>query len=236
MSNSDIDKSLHKEHRNRLRKKFFESDGDALEPHELLELLLYSVNSQKDTNPTARALIKKFGTIYNVFNASEKELKSIKGVGQQTVTLLKLQGALLRKYQIDIGNQKGNLKLTPQNAGKYAINFFYGYSNETAVMFALDANCRLISSQVIGKGTVNKVHVSVRDIISAAISAKAVYVILAHNHPNGTLDFSPGDLKFTLELEMALNYVDIRLLDHIIVADGQYLSMMKQIEILKNKE
>lgn len=229
MTKTDEDKNLHKEHRNRLRKKFFESDGDALETHEILELLLYSVNSQKDTNPIARALIKKFGTLYNVFTASDKDLRSISGVGEQTVTLLKLQGALLRKYNIDRENQKGNLKLTPRNAGRYAVNFFYGYSNETVIMFALDAACRLISPVIISKGTVNKVNVSVRDVIAAAIGAKAVYIILAHNHPNGTLDFSDEDLKFTIELERALNYVNICLLDHIIVADGKYLSMANQI-------
>lgn len=229
MAKTEEDKNLHKEHRNRLRKKFFESDGDALEPHEILELLLYSVNSQRDTNPVARSLIKKFGTLYNVFTASDKDLRSVRGVGEQTVTLLKLQGTLLRKYNIDMENQKGNMKLTPQNAGRYAVNFFYGYSTEAVIMFALDANCGLISPIVISKGTVNKVNVSVRDVIAAAIGAKAVYIILAHNHPNGTLDFSEEDLKFTVELERALNYVNICLLDHIIVAGGKYLSMANEI-------
>ena len=94
MSDSEEIKNLHKGHRDRLRKKFYESDGDAIEPHELLELLLYSVNSQKNTNPVARKLIMKFGTIYNVFSASEEELAEVEGIGPQTITLLKLQAAL----------------------------------------------------------------------------------------------------------------------------------------------
>lgn len=227
--NNELQKSLHQGHRDRLRKKFYESDGDALEPHELLELLLYSVNSQKNTNPSARALIKKFGTIYNVFSANENDLRNVEGIGEQTVTLLKLQSALLRKYCIDMENQKENLKLTPRNSGRYAISYFYGYSNEAVIMFALDGAYRLISSVPINKGTSDAVNISIRDIISAAIKTKAVYVILAHNHPNGTLGFSEEDLKFTVELEQALNFVNIRLLDHIVVADGKYISMINQI-------
>lgn len=227
--NNELQKSLHQGHRDRLRKKFYESDGDVLEPHELLELLLYSVNSQKNTNPSARALIKKFGTIYNVFSANENDLRNVEGIGEQTVTLLKLQSALLRKYCIDMENQKENLKLTPRNSGRYAISYFYGYSNEAVIMFALDGAYRLISSVPINKGTSDAVNISIRDIISAAIKTKAVYVILAHNHPNGTLGFSEEDLKFTVELEQALNFVNIRLLDHIVVADGKYISMINQI-------
>lgn len=76
------DNDLHKDHRDRLRKKLYSDDGDTLEPHELLEVLLYSVYTQKDTNPIARALIKRFGTIYNVFEADQKELMSVPGVGK----------------------------------------------------------------------------------------------------------------------------------------------------------
>ena len=228
---SEKDNNLHKHHRDRLRKKFYESEGDALEPHELLEILLYSVNSQKNTNTIARALLKKFGTIYGVFKASDSELRSVDGIGEQSIALLKLQAALFRRYNIDMENDKGNMQLTPKNSGKYAASFFYGYANETAIVFALDGGYRILSSVPVGKGSIDKVNVSVRDVVKAALETKAVYIVLAHNHPNGTLKFSDSDLKFTVELERALNFVNVRLLDHIIVSDGKYLSMINQLNV-----
>ncbi len=235
MSDSEEIKNLHKGHRDRLRKKFYESDGDAIEPHELLELLLYSVNSQKNTNPVARKLIMKFGTIYNVFSASEEELAEVEGIGPQTITLLKLQAALLRKYYTDIENGRKNMRLTPKNAGKYAVNFFYGYSKETAILFSLDKDCRVICSTSLGKGSADRVHVTIRDIVKIAIDTKAVYLILAHNHPNGTLKLSEADIKMTLEIEKALSFLNIKLLDHIIVADGKYVSMSNQLDVYKEE-
>ena len=163
--NNSAKKNLHKNHRERLRKKFFSSEGDLLEPHELLELLLYSVYTQKDTNQVARALIKKFGTIYNVFEADKEELKSVPGVGEQTALMLELQAALLRRYNIDKISSVKNMKLTPKNSGKYISNFFHGYANETLMMFALDAECKIISAVPVSKGTVDRVQAYVRDIV-----------------------------------------------------------------------
>lgn len=227
MTDKENVKNLHMGHRDRLRKKFYESDGDTLEPHELLELLLCSVNSQKNTNPIARELIMKFGTIYNVFTASEQELSEVEGMGKQSVTLIKLQAALLRRYYVDIETGKKNMRLTPRNSGKYIASYFYGYARETAILFALDKECRVIRSTVLGKGSEDKVHVTIRDVVKAAMETKAVYVILAHNHPSGTLDVSAADVRLTSEIERALSFMNIKLLDHIIVADGQYLSMIE---------
>ena len=226
-------KNLHKQHRDRLRKKFFSTDGDLLEPHELLELLLYSVYTQKDTNQIARMLIKKFGTLQNVFEAEPEELLAIPGVGDQTVTLLKLQAALLRRYNIDRANTPDNMRLTPKNAGKYVTNFFHGYANETLMLFALDSDCKIISTVPVGKGTVDKVQVYIRDIVKLVMESKAVYVLIAHNHPNGTLMASHNDLQFTLELERALAFINVRLIDHVIVVGDKYLSLANEYKIFE---
>ena len=111
---SEKDNNLHKHHRDRLRKKFYESEGDALEPHELLEILLYSVNSQKNTNTIARALLKKFGTIYGVFKASDSELRSVDGIGEQSIALLKLQAALFRRSsRVQPSSRRASRSLDP---------------------------------------------------------------------------------------------------------------------------
>ena len=225
------DNDLHKDHRDRLRKKLYSDDGDTLEPHELLEVLLYSVYTQKDTNPIARALIKRFGTIYNVFEADQKELMSVPGVGKQTAAMLKLQAALLRRYNIDKAKTPDNMQLTPKNSGRYIANFFHGYANETLMLFALDSECRIITSLPVTKGTVDSVQAYVRDIVKYAMEAKAVYVIIAHNHPHGTLTPSTNDIRFTLELEKALAFINIRLIDHVIVSADKFISLANQFDI-----
>lgn len=228
--------SLHANHRERLRKKFFESDGDILEPHEILEILLYSVYAQKDTNQIARRLIKKFGTIYNVFEADHRELMAVPGVGEQTAAMLKLQAALLRRYNIDKINTPVNMRLTPRNSGKYIVNFFHGYANEILMMFALDSDCKIISTIPVSKGSVDRVQIYIRDIVKNAVESKAVYVVLAHNHPNGTLSASKSDIEFTIELEHALAYINVRLIDHVIVAGEEYLSLANEYRIFDNSD
>jgi len=231
MAEEKTSKDLHKNHRDRLRKKLMWSDGEVLEPHEMLEILLYSVNAQKDTNGIARALLKRFGSVYNVFAASEEDLMSIPGVGKQSATLLKLQGTLLRQYNADKMNVPKNLKLTPKNAGAYVRTYFEGYSYEMVIAFVLDAECNVITAASVAKGTDDMVQAYVRNIVKLAMDTKAVYVILAHNHPGGTLTASENDIEFTLALERALTFINIRLVDHIIVAGDKHLSLANEFHL-----
>ncbi len=232
------EKNLHKNHRERLRKKFMDSNGDALEEHELLELLLYYVYTQKNTNDIARRLLKRFGDIYNVFEASAEELMMVEGIGPQAAALLMMQAAYTRRYIVERYCEErkqnpNNISLSRENAGDYIINFFYGYKDEILMMFALDANLKVKSSVRLAKGTIDKVQFFAREIMQNALSSKATYVIIAHNHPNGVLQASENDLFFSMELEKALDYVGIKLIDHIIVSGKQYLSMSREYNIFK---
>jgi len=224
-------KNLHKGHRERLRKKFMNDDSDILEGHELLELLLFYVNPQKNTNGIARDLIRKFGNVFNVFEAEESDLLQVDGIGPQAAAFLKLQAKLLRRYNIEKENARTGMKITPRNAGKYIINYFSGYKNEVLMLFALDAECNLITTVQLAKGTIDKVQLFIRDIVQKAMGTQARYVIIAHNHPSGTLRASENDVRFTLELEKALAFVDIRLVDHIIVANENYLSLAMEYNV-----
>ena len=233
MKEESENRNLHKNHRDRLRKKLMYNDGEVLEQHEMLEILLYSVNSQKDTNPIARELIKKFGNIYNVFSAPEEDLLAIPGIGKQSVSLLKLQEVLLRQYNADKMNIHKNLRLTPKNAGSYIKTYFEGYSYELVLVFVLDYECNVITVSQVARGTDNMVQAYVRNIVKIAMDTKATYVIIAHNHPNGTLEASKSDLEFTIALERALAFINIRLVDHIIVAGDKYLSLANEFDLFK---
>lgn len=218
-----MDKGLHEKHRERLRKKF-EEGSSLLEDHELLEILLFSIRPRINTNDIARQLIRRFGSLKGVLSADEEEIKSVNGVGDQTTAMIKLQYELLRRYNAEM-LAPANLKLTPKNAGKYIVSFFEGYTKEHLIMFALDIDCKIINQAIIAIGTNRKIQVYIKDILKRAVEMNAVYVIISHNHPGGTLKASNNDIEFTIALEKALNFLDIRLIDHIVVANENYISI-----------
>ena len=144
----------HEGHRNRLREKLFNFEEN-MEDHEMLEILLYSVYPRQNTNRIAHNLIDRFGSIYNVFAATEAELMSVEGIGKQAAAVIYEQSGLLRRYSVDKMNAPSNMVLTPKNAGRYIMNFFEGYSNEVLILFALDAECKIKKRVIVSKGSID---------------------------------------------------------------------------------
>lgn len=221
----------HKGHRERMRKKFLEHGIDSFEQHEILELLLYYSYTQKNTNIIAHNLLKKFGSLSAVFDADYKSLMEVEDVGETTATLLKLQSAMCRIYMEDKFKDVKNEQMTPANAGSYVKTLFYGYTTEVFYLLSLDAECRLISADIISKGTVNSAPVYPREVVKKALETGAAFAILAHNHPNGALFPSDSDIKITKMIEDALSYVKVRLIDHLIVAENRYISLAKEYHV-----
>ncbi len=224
--------NVHKNHRNRLRQKFIENDIEALQPHEVLELLLFYAYRQRDTNEIAHNLLKKFGSLSGVFEADINSLQEVEDVGYNTAVFLKLQGNIQRYYMKEKFSKMRNLQITPQNIGEYARHLFYGYTDEVFYLISLNSNCEVISADIISKGTVNSSVVYSREVVKKALETKAVFVILAHNHPNGVLAPSEGDVKTTKVLAEALNFINVKLIDHVIVARGEHISLFKDYKIL----
>lgn len=224
--------NLHKGHRDRLRNKFIENDIEVYESHEVLELLLYYAYRQRNTNDIAHRLINKFGTLSGVFEADIKSLMEVDGVGKETAVFLKLQSTLQRYYMKEKMQGKGMPKITPDNAGEYVKELFYGYTDEVFYLVSMDSDCRLIAYDVLAKGTVNATTVYPREVVKKALETNAKYVIMAHNHPNGVLAPSEEDVNTTRIVNEALSFVNVRLLDHIIVAGERTLSLFKSYNIL----
>ena len=102
---------------------------------------------------------------------------------------------------------------------------------ETVVMLALNVKNNVIGCFEVTRGTVNESPVYIREIATRALLSNAVSVILAHNHPGGSLRPSDGDLNFTKKAKDALKLLGINLLDHIIVSSAGYYSMAEQREV-----
>ncbi len=224
--------NVHKSHRSRLRKKYVENGIDSFPPHEVLELLLFYSYRQVDTNEIAHRLLKKFGTLTGVFEADIQSLTEVEGVGPNTAVFLKLQSDIQRYYMKEKFSKIKNLQITPDNVGEYVQHLFYGYTDEVFYMISLNSDCELISSDILSRGTVNSIAVYSREVVKKALDAKASFVILAHNHPNGILAPSEADVKTTKILNDALSFINVKLIDHVIVARGDSISLLKDYNIL----
>ncbi len=226
--------SLHEKHRERLKEKFLEFGLDGIEEHELLELLLYYAVPRQNTNEIAHRLINEYGKLSDILEADVSNLMQIKGISKHSATLFKLILACINKY-LNEQNDIANAMLTPQNINIYIKNLFYGHTNEVAYAVLLDSDCIVKKVKKLSQGTVNAAPLYTREVVKLAVNEKYPYVILAHNHPNGSAMPSKADFERTKAIELALNFIDVRLVDHIIVSGEEVISLAKNFNFFENE-
>ena len=214
----------HDGHRSRLRQRFLKNGLDPLTDDQALELLLYYAMPRKDTNPLARKLIAHFGSLSAVLDAPVHELMGVEGVGEQTATLISLVTPLSRRYLIGRSNQ-GDVVSSTQACGEYMLPYFFGSREEMVYLLCLDAKCRVLLCKLLQHGSIHSASFSIRNAAAAAMSCNATSVVLAHNHTSGVALPSHADVATTKQLREALSALVINLVDHIIVADNDYVSM-----------
>ena len=216
--------SIHDGHRQRLKNRFREEGLDHFEEHEVLELLLYHAIPRRDTNPTAHELLDRFGSLSQVLEARPEELAKVPGMGDSAATFLSLITAVGRYYLVNRTMQETILP-SIEKCGQYLVPFFYGRRNETVFILCLDAKCKVLCCKEMGEGSVNSAGVPIRRIVETALGANATSVILAHNHPSGFALPSGEDVQTTRRVAMALDAVEVQLVDHIVVADDDFVSL-----------
>ena len=221
-----MEPSIHKGHRQRLKKRFLEYGLDSFTDIQALELLLFYSIPQKDTNPIAHKLIEHFGSLSQVLEAPTEELILIGGIKEHSAALLNLINEMSRFYLVDRAKREKVLP-TLDDCARYLQPYFYGRSVETVFLLCLDAKCKVIRCKNMGEGSVNVAEISTRKIVETAIREGATTVVLAHNHPSGIAIPSPEDIQTTRRIAAALQSVEIQLADHIVVADGDYVSMVQ---------
>lgn len=215
---------IHKDHRKRMKKRFLEQGLDGFSDFQALELLLFYGIPQGDTNETAHKLIERFGSLSQVLDAPAEELMRVNGIGEHSAILLRLINDMGRFYLVDRAQQERILP-TISDCARYLLPYFHGRRLETVFLLCLDAKCMVISCREIGEGSVNSAGLSVRKVVETALREGASSVVLAHNHPSGIAIPSPEDIQATRRAAMALQAVEVCLVDHLVVADGDYVSM-----------
>ena len=216
--------SMHTGHRQRLKQQFIENGLDGFTDIQVLELLLFYSIPRIDTNPIAHSLLERFGSLDRVLEAPPTELMEVEGIGENAATFLSLITAASRYYQI---KRSENVKILTSvtDCGNYLLPHFHGRTNETVFLLCLDAKCKVLCCKELGEGSVNSASVPIRRIVETALLSKAVSVVLAHNHPSGVALPSPEDVVSTRRTAAALAAVEITLVDHIIVADDDFVTL-----------
>jgi len=220
-------KNPHDEHRQRLKNRYLMEGLDSFYDYQALELLLCYAIPRKDVNYVAHDLIEHFGSLSAVFEAEISELKEINGIGDHSAILLNLMPKMWRLYQKEKYSAH-KLMDSPSAWGEYAKTLFIGRTNEVFYLICLDTQHRLNHAALLQEGTINEVLVYPRRVVEAALRHKAKSVILAHNHPGGSLRPTTADMDITWQLADAMYHINVDVLDHIIVAGDRYVSFAEK--------
>ena len=214
---------IHDGHREKVRARFLAAGLDAFADHEALELLLYYAIPRRDTNPTAHALMERYGSLSAVLEAPAEDLRKVEGVGESAAVLLRLVPQLCRKARL--AGVRETVLNSVERAGAYLLELFAGLNREVLYQLCLDQKGKLLACKRLSEGGANHTEMNIRLLLGNAILTSASGVILSHNHPSGIALPSEDDFNTTERARAALMTIGVKLVDHIIVADGDFVSM-----------
>ena len=214
---------IHDGHREKMRRRFLETGLAGFADHEALELLLFYAIPRRDTNALAHQLLERYGSLETVLAAPVEDLQKVKGMGESAALLLRLVPMLTERSR----RKEDTLVIlnSTEKAGNYMLHRFDGKKNELVYELCLDRKGKLLASKLLTEGDVNGAELNIRKLVGNALMTNASAVILSHNHPSGVALPSSEDFTTTDRVRTALESVGVQLVDHIIVADGDFVSM-----------
>ena len=228
---ADKKKNNHVKHRKRMKEEFSKSGFKGWQKHRVLEYLLFQTIPVKDTNDMAHNLINKCGGFTNVFYADKKEIMEVDGVGPKTAEYLSMIGEFIRYYN-NVIYDKDSFVLDSNTSEQYFRDLFAGHSRESFYIICLDPQSRILNCECVFEGSFESMDVDITKIMRIAVRCEASHVVLAHNHPSGIAKPSNADIVSTQAVERALPMGGVKLLDHIIFADGKCVSMSNEKMLL----
>ncbi|HEY5067522.1 MAG TPA: DNA repair protein RadC [Xanthobacteraceae bacterium] len=211
-------------HRERLRDRFREAGTDALSDYELLELLLFRAQPRRDMKPIAKALLEKFGSFAEVISAPEKRLAEVEGIGEASITDLKIVQAAASRLL------RGQVKKRPALSSWSAVLDYcrtaqaFADREQFRVLF-LDKRNQLIADELQQVGTIDHTPVYPREVVKRGLELSATAMILVHNHPSGDPTPSRADIQMTQQIISVASPLGISVHDHIIVGKDGHASL-----------
>jgi DNA repair protein RadC len=222
------DKPHYHGHRQRLRERFVKSGLDGFADYEIVELLLTLAVPRSDVKQPAKALIARFGNIRGILDAPIEELRAVPGVGSVTPVALRIIKAAATLYLQQASEQR-DILAEPERLASFWRMRIGALPHEVFEVGYLDSSYRLLRDgiETLEEGTVDRAAVYPRRVIEAALRRSAFGVVLAHNHPNGTVSPTEQDKLLTRAIVLAAEAVSVRVVDHLIVSAQDAFSFRK---------
>jgi DNA repair protein RadC len=216
----------HSGHRQRMREELKNLGASSFYDHKLLEMFLFPYIPRKDTNEIAHRLLDTFGSLKNVIYADWKELHKVKGMTEIAALNISLLPEIFNRinYQYELTAQRIDNYVQAKNIACATLSH---KTKEEVLIICLDSAGKIVRKRIISQGGLKETYVNTRSIAEEAFRFSADKILVAHNHPSGHLAPSQNDIKFTQNLALALAYLDILLIDHIIVAGNNAYSFKK---------
>ena len=219
---------IHKGHRQRMKDKLLVHGPRIFDTYELLEMLLYQVIPYKDTNPIAKRLLERFGSLSGVLSASPEELSAVDGIGERAAEFISLLGCY------------GNIMNLPSEtvpvfdnydkAGKFFVEYFGTHKNESVAMLLLDNGMRLIGVETVACPSFGSAAVKPRYFVDAAMRTGAGNMLVACNHRYSALFFTESEIATYRSIKLALSDIRVPLAASYIVSGSKYVNFDINIE------
>jgi DNA repair protein RadC len=211
----------------RPREKLLSQGPACLSDEELLAIFLRTGFKGTSAIDLAGNLIRQFDGLRGLLEADQTACCAIKGLGPAKVAQLQAIMELARRY-LGATLRRSQPINSPAGAREYLQATMRHLDHEVFKVIFLDTQHRVIASESLFSGTLNRAHVYPREVLKRALHHNAAAVIFAHNHPSGLAEPSKADQDITRELRTALQTIDVSVLDHFVVGDGITVSMAER--------
>lgn len=200
---------------------------EMLSDSELLALFLRTGTQEKNVLHFSQDLLRHFGSLYGLLSASEQEMTKIHGMGIAKYAQLKGIAELARRY-FSLRVLAENSLLSPENTREFLQSQLSDEEREIFMVIFLDNQHKVLKHSRLFSGTLSHVEVHPREIVREAIKINAAAVILAHNHPSGSAEPSKSDRLITERVVKCCQFMDVRVLDHLVIGRGEYVSFAER--------
>ncbi len=209
------------------REKMMKLGIRSLTDVELLALFLRTGLRGTDVLTLAKEMLQHFGSLYGLLSADYREFSHVQGIGIAKYAQLKGIAELARRYY-NVRVIEESAILSPEMAREFLQSQLAEEEREIFLVIFMDAQHRVINHSKLFSGTLSHVEVHPREIVREAIKMNASALILAHNHPSGCAEPSKADKLITERVVKCCQFMDIRVLDHLIIGRGEYVSFAER--------
>ncbi|EGR0892125.1 DNA repair protein RadC [Vibrio cholerae] len=209
------------------REKLLQRGPQSLSDAELLAIFLRTGTHGMNVLALADLLLRDFGSLRALFSASKEQFCRHKGLGEAKFVQLQAVLEMTQRYLAET-LKRGDALTSPQQTKLYLSSVLRDRQREAFYILFLDNQHRVIRDEILFEGTIDAASVYPREVVKRALHHNAAAVILAHNHPSGVAEPSQADRRITDRLRDTLGLVEIRVLDHFVVGDGEVVSFAER--------